>query len=186
VLLGLVLAERLESTQAGVICLTPENLTKPWLLFEAGALSKLHKQARVCTYLIGMSYAEVPPGPFSHFQHTFATKEDTYRMVQSIHRAIPEGERRLTEPELERAFKRCWPELWQCLQALPDPEEPLPPPRKTEDLLEEILLAVRQSHDLIFRSTMAIRHSQITKRFEDLQDALRRLNAGEEGPQAPV
>jgi hypothetical protein len=58
---GLILAEQLESTHAGVICLTPENLTAPWLLFEAGALSKLHKDSKVCTYLIEMPYAAVPP-----------------------------------------------------------------------------------------------------------------------------
>jgi hypothetical protein len=76
---GRSLADELESTHAGVICLTPENLTAPWLLFEAGALSKLYKEARVCTYLIDMLYADVPPGPFSEFQHTLAIKEDTHR-----------------------------------------------------------------------------------------------------------
>jgi hypothetical protein len=35
-----------------VICLTPENLTAPWLLVEAGDLSKLLKDAYVFTYLI--------------------------------------------------------------------------------------------------------------------------------------
>jgi hypothetical protein len=65
---GLVMAERLESTHAGVICLTPENLTAPWLLFEAGALSKLHREAKVCTYLIDMPYTAVPQGPFSELR----------------------------------------------------------------------------------------------------------------------
>jgi hypothetical protein len=61
----LTLAEELESTHVGVICLTPENLRAPWLLFEAGALSKLYreKDAHVCTYLIGMRFADVIEGP---------------------------------------------------------------------------------------------------------------------------
>ena len=35
------LARYLEAIHVGVVCLTPENLTEPWLLFEAGAISKL-------------------------------------------------------------------------------------------------------------------------------------------------
>lgn len=32
-----VLRNELKTTGFGVLCLTPDNLTKPWLLFEAGA-----------------------------------------------------------------------------------------------------------------------------------------------------
>jgi hypothetical protein len=176
---GLSLAEHLESTHAGVICLTPENLTAPWLLFEAGALSKLHKEARVCTYLIDMPYAAVPSGPLAEFQHTLVTQEDTHRMVRSINAAIPEGQVRLTEAELNRAFKRCWPELQQCLETLPEPQEPIPPRRPPEDMLQEVLEIVRtsaQSLSLIFKSTLDIRRSQILEKFEEIQDALRRLD----------
>ena len=31
------LAEQLQQTQLGILCLTAENLNAPWLLFEAGA-----------------------------------------------------------------------------------------------------------------------------------------------------
>jgi hypothetical protein len=51
---GLVeLAGTLEVVKVGIICLTPENLSAPWLLFESGALSKtLDKGTLVCTYLL--------------------------------------------------------------------------------------------------------------------------------------
>jgi hypothetical protein len=138
------LAQQLESTHVGVICLTPENLKAPWLLFEAGALSKLQreKDAHVCTYLINMSYSAVT-GPLESFQHTLATREDTLRMVQSINAAMDDGQGRLTENQLERAFERCWSELSQCLETLPEPQEPIPPPRKSEDMLQELLELVR-------------------------------------------
>jgi hypothetical protein len=42
----------LEGAPAGLIVLTPENLISPWLLFEAGALSK--KNDRVYTYLFNL------------------------------------------------------------------------------------------------------------------------------------
>lgn len=38
---GHELAVRLEDAGFGVICLTPENIGVPWLLYEAGALSTL-------------------------------------------------------------------------------------------------------------------------------------------------
>src|SRR5258708_35734875 len=42
----------LEGMKVGIICLTPENLTAEWILYEAGALSKtLDAKTRVCTYL---------------------------------------------------------------------------------------------------------------------------------------
>jgi hypothetical protein len=47
------ISRELESAEVGIIRLTPENLTAPWILFEAGALSKKLSKAgtRVCTYL---------------------------------------------------------------------------------------------------------------------------------------
>jgi hypothetical protein len=141
---GLALAEELESTHIGVICLTPENLTAPWLLFEAGALAKLRRKqdAHVCTYLVGLSHATVT-GPLAEFQHTLATIDDTYRLVQTINAAMADGQGRLTDTHLKRAFERCWSELEQRLAALPEPREPLPPPRKAEDMLQELLELVR-------------------------------------------
>jgi TIR domain len=44
----------LEKAKVGIICLTPENSNAPWLLFEAGALSKqVVEKSRVCPYLFG-------------------------------------------------------------------------------------------------------------------------------------
>ena len=43
----------LEDLQFGILCLTPENLTSPWILFEAGALSKIVLKSHVVPYLFG-------------------------------------------------------------------------------------------------------------------------------------
>ena len=49
------IADRLDKNMVGVVCLTPENLNAPWLLFEAGALSKHVSDSRVCTYYTSSS-----------------------------------------------------------------------------------------------------------------------------------
>ena len=42
----------LEQSNFGVICLTKENLYEPWIMFEAGALSKNLSQSRVSSLLL--------------------------------------------------------------------------------------------------------------------------------------
>jgi len=39
------ITKELDQSQVGVICLTRDNLEKPWILFEAGALSKSFDKA---------------------------------------------------------------------------------------------------------------------------------------------
>ena|SRR5689334_7768015 len=80
---------QLEKSDFGLICLTPENLTSPWLLFEAGALSK-KEESRVCTYLYDLKYENVKD-PLSQFQHTLATEAETKKLVGTINRALPVG-----------------------------------------------------------------------------------------------
>ena len=70
------LAEELQQTQLGIICLTIENLSAPWLLFEAGALSKIIDKTRVCPYLMGLEPTEVT-GPLAQFQAVKAEKDGT-------------------------------------------------------------------------------------------------------------
>jgi hypothetical protein len=69
------LAEVLKSAKFGISCLTRDNLTKPWLLFEAGAISNALKSTRLCTYLVGLENGDVEP-PLGHFQGTKANKRN--------------------------------------------------------------------------------------------------------------
>ena len=60
-------AAQLQETRVGIICLTPENISAPWLLFESGALSKTLAQTHVCTYLIGLEPTDLG-WPLAMFQ----------------------------------------------------------------------------------------------------------------------
>src|SRR5262245_61855036 len=102
------LALQLEESRFGIICLTPENLAAPWLLYEAGALSKALESAFVCPYLFGFSPAEMT-GPFLQFQATTATNDGTHMLVRTLNRAL--GNDALDEKVLDRAFEVWWPSL---------------------------------------------------------------------------
>ena len=135
------LAIHLEGAQFGLICLTQENLKAPWLLFEAGALSKSLESSRVVPFLYGVSQAQLQ-GPLAQFQAAVAEKNPTLELVKSINVALEED--RLEPARLESAFGTWWPQLEETLANIPKATEKAPPSRPDRDILEEILRLTRQ------------------------------------------
>lgn len=136
------LSTAIEEAEAGIVCVTPENQTRPWLLFEAGALAKkFGTRPRVCTYLVGLKKVELVE-PLNRYQATEATSEDTWRLVRTLNAAesTPRAEDRVL-----RAFNSFWPRLEEELSRIPQqpPQVPAASNRSERDLLEEILLLLR-------------------------------------------
>jgi hypothetical protein len=77
------LASQLESIQFGVLCLTSDCIASPWILFEAGALSKTLDKARVCPYLFDISPADLA-GPLIQFNAAKADKDDTRKLINAL------------------------------------------------------------------------------------------------------
>jgi hypothetical protein len=108
--------DALEGTRFGIICLTPDNLTSPWIHYEAGALAKT-KDALIWTFLHGLTPAEVPP-PLGKFQHTVAEKEDVLLLLRTINGRLAEvGGEPLPDRLLEENFEMFWPTLEKGLRA---------------------------------------------------------------------
>src|SRR5260370_14606506 len=101
------LADKLKDARTGIICLAPDNLREPWILFEAGALSRTVKSPYVCPYLLHVESASLT-GPLAQFQATKAEKEDTRKLVHTINGAL---EGKLTDAQLNVAFEKWWPDL---------------------------------------------------------------------------
>lgn len=135
------LALRLENAQFGLICLTQENLEAPWLLFEAGALSKSMENSRVVPYLYGISQTQLQ-GPLAQFQGAIADKSGTLEVMRSINGALASDG--LDPARLELAFETWWPKLEEALEDMPEAIEQAPPSRSDRDVLEEILHVCRQ------------------------------------------
>lgn len=102
------LAQRLENTDFGILCLTPDNVASAWLLYEAGALSKSLDTGRVIPYLVNLEYSHLP-GPLTHFQAVQANRQGTQQLVRTISDVIPNNNR--SEASIQKIFDLCWPEL---------------------------------------------------------------------------
>jgi hypothetical protein len=138
---GLVeMVKALDGMTVGITCLTPENLAEPWILYEAGCLSKtvdVNDSTRLCTYLLGgLKNQDIQP-PLSQFQHTSPDKSDTRRLVHTINKAVG-GEEPLSEKTLDAIFDQFWPRLEPTLNAFPSAPKPVAK-RPIEDMIAEIL-----------------------------------------------
>lgn len=102
------ISKRLDETAFGIICLTKENASSPWINFEAGALGKSVDSSRVCPLLIDMLPSDVQ-GPISSFQTTnVSDKEDFFKLLSSINSSSPNP---VKEDVLNDVFDVWWPKL---------------------------------------------------------------------------
>lgn len=136
------IGNKLDETDFGIICLTGENTSAPWILFESGALSKAVERSRVCPYLFGLKPRDIK-GPLVQFQSTAADKPGTFKLLKSLNEAVEKG--KLTSPSLEEAFEVWWPKLEEKLARVPGPNAKLPPQRSDREVLDEILELARQN-----------------------------------------
>lgn len=136
---GSELTKRLENTDMGILCLTPENLTAPWLLFEAGSLAKKLETSRVIPYRLNLKATEIP-FPLAQFQSVDANREGTLILLKTLNNS---REHPMEIQRLERVFSRLWGDLKKDLVNALSLHTDRPPERKERDILEEILQLVR-------------------------------------------
>jgi len=134
------MAMQLEETSFGLICLTRENIEAPWILFEAGALSKTLDRTYVCPYLFNLDPSDLK-GPLVQFQLAKANKEDTKKLVLTINRAL--GPAALADNVIEDAFEIWWPKLEISLNEIRPDNPEGQPIRSDRELLEEMLELTR-------------------------------------------
>lgn len=131
---------QLENQSVAIICITPESVNAPWLLFEVGALSKALDSSWVCPVLLGIEPTDIQ-GPLAQFQSTRTTKDDMRRLLSTINKRL---ESPLAEPHLDTLHELLWPQLNLKLEAIASTVlTPKTPHRATGDLLNEVLATVR-------------------------------------------
>ncbi len=138
-----VIAEELEQAGVGLLCLTPDNLDAPWIMFEAGALSKKLDTSRVCPILFAGLETTDLKGPLVQFQAAKFNKEEIRKMLTMVNKEL--GENALETKVLDSVFEKWWPDLEQRVESLLSeaPESAPRAVRSDRELLEEILSITR-------------------------------------------
>jgi hypothetical protein len=136
-----VIAQQLEQCEFGIVVVTPENQEKPWINFEAGALSKAFEDhAQVTPLLVGLAEQDVKQ-PLAQFQMCTATsRESVLQMVLSVNRVQSDP---LDEAAASSLFDVHWNSFESLLAAAMTMTTIEKPRRTAEELLEEVLTTVR-------------------------------------------
>jgi hypothetical protein len=162
---SLELAKELGDSNFGIICLTPDNLQNPWILFESGALTK-HVEGRAC----GLLFAGLTPtdlsGPLSQFQNRVFEKKEFLALLLDINAKLPTP---LETHQLELIFEKWWPDLEAaCQMAVREAgtSAPRAPRREQKEILEELVTRIRGME----RTLETFRRQQIdtTPKFSDM------------------
>ncbi len=145
------IASELEDSTFGILCVTKENLTAPWLAFEAGALSKTMDKSLVCPFLFNIKRSEVD-GPILQFQSTIFEKEDIKKLLKTLNKAC--DEEKLTDDRLDRAFDVWYPTLEEELKKIQEPKAHEAKIKQSNEfpsneILEEILELSRLNQKLL-------------------------------------
>lgn len=150
------IAQELEKSSYGILCVTKDNLDAPWLNFEAGALSKSFEKSKVSPFLFNLKRSDVKSGPLLQFQSTLYNKSDLEKLIKDINRASPEI--KLPEERLKNIFEVWWPKLDENLKSINlkyHKNEILDSPVKdhdnfeNNDILEELLELTRNNHRIL-------------------------------------
>lgn len=142
------ITKKLSESKVGIICLTIENTEKPWILFEAGALSNKLEKSRVCPILFGLTNSDLK-GPLATFQTTEFKKEDFKKLMKSINSLLEEH--KISDVIFEEVFETFYPKLETSINEIlvcsDDNNETSTIPKRTDrDILEEILELTRKQY----------------------------------------
>lgn len=133
------IAGELESSNFGILCITPENISSEWILFEAGALSKAMQDAKVIPLLFGLELSELS-GPLSQFQ---ALKVDEQGMLETLKAINDASDNKTNENTIDQLVPALWSQLQEKLDAIPEIAEAEKHMRPQSEIMEDLVSQVR-------------------------------------------
>lgn len=132
------LTAQLNEVEFAIICVTPDSISAPWLLFEAGAAANKLASTNVCPVLLSIQQGDFE-GPISQFQPTQAVKEDIRGLLKTINAHLKSP---LSEKLLENAFEKHWEQLNNKIDEI-SKKTPAAPRRTPDELLQELVARTR-------------------------------------------
>lgn len=106
------LRRELEASHFGILFVTQTNIDTPWILFEAGALSKID-DARIVPVLIGDLRKSQLSDPLAQFKAIRPKKESVLELLHNLNSV---REKPLDKRELEDQYEKWWSDFEAELQ----------------------------------------------------------------------
>jgi TIR domain len=141
--------KELQESNYGIICITRENASSPWILFEAGALAKSMDQARVIPLLLDIEFRDIS-GPLAQFQAKKVDRQGLLEIVTSVNKLDSHP---VPDMRLRQLFESLWPNFEQKIETIPLPTGHAKHNRPQHEILEELVAGVR-GLDLRFRESL--------------------------------
>lgn len=133
------IAGELESSNFGILCITPENISSEWIMFEAGALSKAMQDAKVIPLLFGLELSDLS-GPLQQFQ---ALKVDEQGMLDALKAINVASDNKTGDGTIEQLVPALWSQLQEKLDAIPAKAETEKHMRPQTEIMEDLVSQVR-------------------------------------------
>lgn len=102
------ISSELSECKYGIICLTSDNTSAPWINFEAGAIAK-SLDSKVTTLMVNIKPSDIK-GPLSRYQATRFERTDFFQLIESINKA-------LDTPLDSKVLKNTFNTMWNSLEA---------------------------------------------------------------------
>lgn len=110
--------KELQGSAFGLIFLTPDNIEKPWICYEAGALANKLDSINVSPFYFNISPSDIQNSPLTLFQATKNDKDDILKLIKSLNSKLPD-EKKMDDIRLEKTFEQWWPNIEKDIQGIP-------------------------------------------------------------------
>jgi TIR domain len=110
---GDAVATSLDQSHFGLICVTQSNQHNPWLLFEAGAIAKQLRVARVVPICINLASSDIT-GPLAGYQAVSLDHDGMNKLARDINAAC---ERPMSRSDVDEVFESMWSRLDKAVTA---------------------------------------------------------------------
>ncbi len=144
------ISAELSDCNYGLICLTQENVSAPWINFEAGAIAKA-LDSRVAALMININPSDIK-GPLSRYQATKLEKEDFFHLIQNINN---NSDSSIEEMRLKTTFDGLWSNIEEELTSIIKSTSSSTKSgkkvneRTNSEAIEEILQVVRKQYSIL-------------------------------------
>ena len=141
------ITKKLNESSIGIICVTTENTEKPWILFEAGALSNKLEKSRVCPLLFELTNSDLT-GPLATFQTTVFNKIEFKKLMSTVNKQL--DDKKVSDSVFNEVFDTFFPKLEDKIKKILENSKKIdstkPIERTDREILEEVLELTRRQY----------------------------------------